>query len=58
MSLVHTSRLRIEQHEGPHRTAHIEGFADPIHFGIRHTPSPTACVQFGDINDAAAVRIL
>jgi hypothetical protein len=24
MSVVHTSRLRIEKHEGPHRTAHIE----------------------------------
>ena len=34
MSVVHTSRLRIEKHEGPHRTAHIENFAEPIHFGI------------------------
>jgi hypothetical protein len=34
MSVVHTSRLRIAKHEGPHRTAHLEGFAEPIHFGI------------------------
>jgi hypothetical protein len=34
MSVVHTSRLRIEKHEGPHRTAHVENFPDPIHFGI------------------------
>lgn len=34
MSVVHTSRLRIEKHEGPHRSALIEGFAEPIHFGI------------------------
>jgi hypothetical protein len=34
MSVIHTSRLRIEKHEGPHRTAHLEGFAEPIHFGI------------------------
>jgi hypothetical protein len=34
MSVVHTSRLRIEKHEGPHRTAHIEGFVEPVHFGI------------------------
>ena len=34
MSVVHTSRLRIEKHEGPHRTAHIESFPEPIHFGI------------------------
>ena len=34
MSVVHTSRLRIEKHEGPHRTAHIENFPEPIHFGI------------------------
>ena len=26
--------MRIEKHEGPHRTARVEGFADPIHFGI------------------------
>jgi hypothetical protein len=34
MGVVHTSRLRIEKHEGPHRTAHLDGFAEPIHFGI------------------------
>ncbi len=34
MSVVHTSRIRIEKLEGPHRTAHIEGFPEPIHFGI------------------------
>ena len=34
MPVVHTSRIRIEKHEGPHRTAHIEGFAEPVHFGI------------------------
>lgn len=34
MSIVHTSRIRIEKHEGPHRTASIEGFGEPLHFGI------------------------
>ena len=34
MSVVHTSRLRIEKHAGPHRTAHIENFPEPVHFGI------------------------
>lgn len=34
MSIVHTSRLRIDKHEGPHRTAWIENFAEPLHFGI------------------------
>ena len=34
MSIVHTSRLRIEKHEGPHRTAHLDNFLAPIHFGI------------------------
>ena len=34
MGVVHTSRLRIEKHEGPHRTAHLAGFSEPIHFGI------------------------
>src|SRR5215472_15269839 len=33
MSAVHTSRLRIEKHQSPHRTAHIENFPEPIHFG-------------------------
>lgn len=28
MGVVHTSRLRIEKHEGPHRTAHLEGFGE------------------------------
>lgn len=34
MSVVHTSRIRIEKHEGPHRTALVENFETPIHFGI------------------------
>jgi hypothetical protein len=34
MSVAHTSRIRIEKHGGPHRTAHIENFPEPIHFGI------------------------
>ena len=34
MSVAHTSRSRIEKHAGPHRTAHVEGFDIPIHFGI------------------------
>ena len=34
MAVAHTSRMRIEKHTGPHRTAHLEGFDDPIHFGI------------------------
>jgi hypothetical protein len=38
MSVVSTSRLRIEKHEGPHRTAHIESFPEPIHFGWPGTP--------------------
>jgi hypothetical protein len=34
MGVVHTSRLRIEKLDGPHRTANIEGFHEPLHFGI------------------------
>ena len=34
MSVAHTSRIRIHKHEGPHRTAYIENFKEPIHFGI------------------------
>ena len=34
MTIAHISRIRIKKHEGPHRTAHVEGFDEPIHFGI------------------------
>jgi hypothetical protein len=34
MSVVRTSLLRIEKHAGPQRTAHIDNFPEPIHFGI------------------------
>lgn len=34
MTVAHTSKIRIEKHEGPHRTAHIDGFGEPLHFGI------------------------
>ncbi len=34
MTVVHTCRMRIEKHDGPHRSAHIEGFDQPLNFGI------------------------
>lgn len=34
MSIAHTSRMRIRKHQGPHRTAQVAGFDEPIHFGI------------------------
>lgn len=34
MNVVHTCRMQVAKHEGPHRTARVEGFAEPIHFGI------------------------
>jgi len=34
MAVAHTSRVRIEKHEGPHRTAYVEEFPEPIHFGM------------------------
>ncbi len=34
MANVHTSRIRIDKHEGPHRTARIEQFQEPVHFGV------------------------
>lgn len=34
MTVAHTSHVRIEKHAGPHRTAHIENFSDPVNFGI------------------------
>ncbi len=32
--LIHTSRSVIRKHRGPHRTARIEGFEEPVHFGV------------------------
>ena len=46
MSIAHTSYIRIEKHQGPHRTAHIEGFADAVDFGI-HGGIPTAQEFYG-----------
>lgn len=34
MAVAHTCHMRIEKHEGPHRTAHLKGFDQPINFGI------------------------
>jgi hypothetical protein len=34
--LVHTSRIRLEKLKGPTRHAYLEGFTDPIRFGV-HT---------------------
>ncbi|MBW2065778.1 MAG: hypothetical protein JRJ03_12735 [Deltaproteobacteria bacterium] len=34
MAAVHTCKIRIEKHEGPHRTAYVEDFTEPLHFGI------------------------
>jgi len=34
MTVEHTSKIRIVKHQGPHRTAHIEGFPEAVNFGI------------------------
>ncbi len=34
MAVEHTSRMTIRKHQGPHRTALLEGFDTPIDFGI------------------------
>ncbi len=33
-NLIHTSRLRIEKLKGPLRHAYLEGFTQPIRFGV------------------------
>jgi hypothetical protein len=33
-NVVHVSRSVIRKHEGVHRTAHIERFPEPFHYGI------------------------
>ncbi len=32
--VVHTSRIKIVRETGPTRRAMIEGFAEPIHYGV------------------------
>ena len=32
--IVHTSRCRIRKHQGAHRTAWIEDFEEPVHYGM------------------------
>ena len=34
MTVAHTSRMTVAKHEGAHRTARLESFDEPIHFGI------------------------
>lgn len=31
---IHTTRIRIVQKERPNREAHIEGFSEPLRFGM------------------------
>jgi len=33
-NIVHTSKIRIARERGPIRTAHIEGFSEPIYYGV------------------------
>ena len=33
-NVVHTSRIEIRKHAGPHRTARVEGFDEPFDFGV------------------------
>lgn len=33
-NVIHTSRIEILKHEGPHRTARVAGFDEPFDFGI------------------------
>ena len=34
MAVIHTSRLRVERIKGPLRHAYLEGFSEPIRFGV------------------------
>jgi hypothetical protein len=56
MSVVRTSRLRIEKHAGPHRTAHIEHFSEPIHFGTTTASSGSTRRSTGGRSPARSTR--
>lgn len=32
--VIHTSRSTVRKHRGPHRTALLEGLAEPVHYGM------------------------
>ena len=32
--VIHTSRIEISRDRGPIRIAHIEGFSDPVYYGV------------------------
>jgi hypothetical protein len=32
--IIHTSRIRITRDQGPTRIAHIEGFGEPVFYGV------------------------
>ena len=34
MTIAHTSRMLVAKHQGPHRSAKLDGFDEPINFGI------------------------
>lgn len=34
MNVAHTARIQLAKHDGPHRTALIDGFDEPIHFSV------------------------
>ena len=34
MTVAHTSKIKIRKLQGPHRTAELDGFNEPINFGI------------------------
>ena len=34
MTVAYTSYIQIKKHAGPHRTAYLKNFSDPIHFGV------------------------
>ena len=44
MALAHTSRIVLRKHAGPHRTAIIEQFEEPIHFGIHSDQDMTVLI--------------
>ena len=33
-NLIHTAKIRIVKDKGPERRAYIEGFSDPLRFGL------------------------
>ena len=47
MSVTYTSRWRVRKHAGAHRSAELQGFDEPVHFGIHSEVAEFYAEKYG-----------